>query len=188
MSELETSGPEPTSLLRIYLTGFMGAGKSTVGALLAEKLKWRFFDTDAVVEEQARTSVSTLFATHGEQHFRRLETEALSGLQAENRAVISLGGGAVETAEVRVLLAGDPAGNLIFLDAPLSRLVDRCMLQETTGVTRPLLHDEQLLQIRYERRLVHYQTAHLIVATQDLNPEEVAASILNHLAAFAKWR
>jgi shikimate kinase len=179
---------EPGSIHRIYLTGFMGAGKSTVGALLAEKLNWRFFDTDGVIEQRARASVSALFDDHGESYFRQLEVEALNSLQSERAAVISLGGGAVETEEIRSLLAHDAAGILVFLDAPLSRMVERCVLQETTGVTRPLLNDRKLLESRFERRLAHYRTAHLTVATQALNPEEVAASILKDMAASTKWK
>ena len=179
---------EPRSIRRIYLTGFMGAGKSTVGALLAAQLNWRFFDTDSVIEARAKRSVADIFAEQGEAHFRQLEADALRSLQADSEAVISLGGGAVETAEVRTLLADDPAGSLVFLEAPLHRLLERCLLQETSGSTRPLLREDVLLQARYEKRLTHYRTAHLTVATQDSNPEEVAASILNHMAAFATWK
>ena len=186
LNDRSTPGHGPNHVRRIYLTGFMGAGKSTVGALLARRLNWRFFDTDLVIENKSGASVAAIFAEHGEQHFRLLESEALGSLQSEEDAVISLGGGAVETAAVRHLLLNDASGKLVFLEAPLARLVERCTQQETNGVTRPLLHDEALLHLRYERRLVHYKTAHHTVATQDLNPEQVAASILKHMAALAR--
>ena len=188
LKDRSTPGTLPTSIRRIYLTGFMGAGKSTVGAILASQIGWRFFDTDLVIEAKEKASVSEVFAEFGEQHFRQLEVKALLELRDEENAVISLGGGSIETSAVRDLLADDPAGNLVFLEAPFGRLIDRCVRQEKEGATRPLLHDEPLLQTRYESRLTHYRTAHLTVATQDLNPEETAAAIVEHMAAFAKWK
>jgi shikimate kinase len=175
------------AIQRVYLTGFMGAGKSTVGALLARRMGWSFLDLDAVIETNIGHSVSHLFDTHGEAHFRLLELETLRAIRSKSKTVISLGGGAIETAEVRALLAGDEHGVLIFLEAPLERLLDRCAAQDGSA-TRPLLRDIALLQSRYEIRLAHYKKAHLTVATQEISPEEVAATILNHLAARKTWK
>jgi shikimate kinase len=183
----ESGATASNSVKRIYLTGFMGAGKSTVGALLAAQLQWRFFDVDAVIENRWNTSVTSLFSEHGENHFRNLELETLRSLHEEAETVISLGGGAVETAEVRSLLADDSNGTVVFLEAPLHRLIDRCAAQDG-GISRPLLRDVTLLESRYEKRLTHYKMAHLTVATQDLTPEEVAASIMKHIAALTKWK
>ena len=172
---------------RIYITGFMGAGKSTVGPLLAALLGWRFVDIDKLVEEQQGRKVSALFETLGEPAFRLMELDALRTLCRQVHCVVSLGGGALETENVRSLLAKDEAARLVFLEAPLHLLLQRCKAQEG-AVTRPLLHhadqDSGMIRERYEKRLTHYQKAHLTVATQDLTPEEVAASIYQQMAAF----
>lgn len=171
-----------TGITRIYLIGFMGAGKTTVGRLLAERLAWRFYDVDAVIEEQHQETVAQLFALHGEPGFRALEHQAIRHLQHENHAVISLGGGAIETPEVRTLIQDSAGSHVIFLEAPLDILVDRCVSQDG-GAARPILQDREHLGSRYKSRLAHYQNAHHTVATQSLTPENVAALILDHLAS-----
>jgi shikimate kinase len=94
--------------------------------------------------------------------------------------VISLGGGALETAEVRTLLHSARDSQVVFLEAPLPMLIDRCVAQEAEsggGPARPVLQDRERLEHRYELRLAYYRNAHLTVATQSLTPEEVAATI-----------
>src|SRR5215203_7508705 len=82
----------------IYLIGFMGSGKSTVGRMLADEIGWRFADLDDDIEHSQRKSISEIFATAGEEEFRRLETEALQkrirGIQRGTPTVLALGGGA----------------------------------------------------------------------------------------------
>jgi shikimate kinase len=88
------------------LTGFMGSGKSTVGPLLAARLGWRFVDVDDVIEAEAGTKITELFAKYGEAAFRRREHEAIARLAEGEELVLALGGGAIETEEVRTLLLG----------------------------------------------------------------------------------
>ena len=171
-----------TLVSRIYLVGFMGAGKSTVGRILAERLGWRFYDIDRVIESEQKTSVSSLFAEHGELAFRELEHDAILRLHQTEHAVMSLGGGAVETAQVRELLARDPGSLVIFLEAPLTLLMERCM-QQDGGAARPVLQQPELLQARYDLRLTYYRNAHLTVETETLSPENVAATIIQRVAA-----
>lgn len=167
---------------RIYLTGFMGAGKTTVGRILAQRLGWRFMDIDSLIEEEHAAPVATLFALHGEAVFRSMEAAAIRSVHQSNQVVISLGGGALETGEVRSLVHGGPDSRVIFLDAPLSLLVERCITQDG-GAGRPILQQRDQLEGRYSFRLTHYRNAHLTVLTQTLTPEEVAAAILDQLAA-----
>src|ERR1700691_2026118 len=97
---------------RIVLTGFMGSGKSTVGPLLAARLGWRFVDVDDVIEAEARTKITELFARDGEAAFREREHEAIKRLAESEELVLALGGGAIETEAVRALLLGS-AGTLL---------------------------------------------------------------------------
>src|SRR5437899_3134876 len=87
----------PLPLERLVLTGFMGAGKSTVGRLLAARLGWNFLDLDAHLEERAGATIPEIFALHGEARFRRLESSALASALNRRNTVIALGGGAPES-------------------------------------------------------------------------------------------
>ena len=170
----------PLTVRRIVLTGFMGAGKSTVGALLAERLGWRFMDTDALIEAQTRTTIAEIFAERGENAFRALETSAVRDSAHVEHLVLALGGGAVESEPTRNALANLDQACIVFLDAPLDVMVARCMAQPNAA-ERPVLADRERLAKRLEGRLPHYRMAHLIVATRGLTPEAVADSILEFL-------
>src|SRR5580704_600629 len=134
----EATPAVPTAIKRIILTGFMGAGKSTVGRLLATRLGWNFLDLDAHLEARTSTTIPQLFERHGEAHFRRLESSALASALGRDHTVLALGGGTPEELTNRLLLEQTPATLTIFLDAPFPTLYDRCMLQD---IARPVLAD-----------------------------------------------
>src|SRR5487761_2537855 len=98
----------PTTLRRIVLMGFMGAGKTTVGRMLAESLGWEFLDLDAHIEQRTGSTVPELFARDGEPKFRRLESTALTNALSHNNAVLALGGGTPEQLTNRLLLEQTP--------------------------------------------------------------------------------
>ncbi len=170
----------PLAIRRIVLTGFMGAGKSTIGALLAERLGWRFMDTDAFIEARAGSTIAQIFAEQGEDAFRVLETDAVRDCARAERLVLALGGGAVESGSTRTALAGLDRACIVFLDAPLEVMVARCVAQPGAA-ERPVLADRERLVKRLEARLPHYRMAHLTVSTADMTPEAVTDSILQFL-------
>jgi len=170
----------PLTVQRIILTGFMGAGKSTVGALLAERLGWRFVDTDALIEARTGSSVAQIFAEKGEDAFRLLENDAVRGCAQMDRLVLALGGGAVESGATRTALAQLDQACVVFLNAPLDVMVARCVAQPDAA-ERPVLADRERLAKRLEGRLPHYRMAHLTIATGGLTPEAVTDSILQFL-------
>src|SRR5271169_2588511 len=86
----------PAHLKRLVLTGFMGAGKSTIGRLLADRLNWNFLDLDAHLEARTGSTIPQLFAEQGEARFRRLESTALASALARTNTVLALGGGTPE--------------------------------------------------------------------------------------------
>src|SRR5271165_6116012 len=90
--------------LRIVLIGFMGAGKSTAGPILAERLGWRFLDADYYLQDQAGATIAELFSTLGEAEFRRMEAEVFAKLHRQRDLVLALGGGAIESESTRSLL------------------------------------------------------------------------------------
>jgi len=169
----------PAHLKRIVLTGFMGAGKSTIGRLLASRIGWNFLDVDAHLEARTGATIPQLFERHGEAHFRRLESSALASALGRSQAVLALGGGAPEELTNRLLIEQTPATFTIFLDAPFPTLYDRCMLQD---IGRPVLADPEAAQLRFARRHPLYRRlARLTIDTTDSAPAETVEAILSGL-------
>jgi shikimate kinase len=175
----------PACIARIVLVGFMGAGKSTVGALLARQLQWRFLDADSVLEDRAGVSIAEIFSRHGEAEFRARETGIIRELLHENHLVLAVGGGAVETAAIRDALLQSPETCIVFLQAPLEIMIARCEEQPGAAL-RPVLIDRERLRSRFELRLPHYQTAHLVIETASLTPEETSQQIFKAVSALLK--
>jgi shikimate kinase len=161
---------------RIVLTGFMGSGKSTVGPLLAARLGWRFVDVDDVIEAEAGTKITELFARHGEAAFREREREAIAKLAEAEELVLALGGGAIETEATRTVLLGGEGTLLVHLEVELETTLKRCA---GTEGTRPILADRANLAARYERRLPLYRLAHVSIGVDGLTPGEAVEEVLH---------
>ncbi len=165
----------------VFLVGFMGAGKTSVGRELAARLGWRFVDLDDRVEAREKKSVAEIFRDSGEAAFRKAETlalrELLEELDHERPTVAALGGGAFVQDENVWLLAeaGDP---MVFLDAPYEVLHQRCSPQ---GAARPLFLDEARFRELYETRRPHYLRAQMRVDTTNHNVAQVATEIIERL-------
>ena len=173
--------PVPAHLRRLVLTGFMGAGKSTVGRLLATRLNWQFLDLDAHLEARTGTTIPQLFAQHGEAHFRRLESTALASALGRDHTVLALGGGTPEDLTNRLLLEQTPATFTIFLDAPFSTLFDRCMLQDLgdPALARPVLADPAQAQLRFNKRHPLYRRlANLTIDTANQTANQTVDALL----------
>jgi shikimate kinase len=167
---------------RLILTGFMGAGKSTVGAILARDLGWRFLDLDQVIEANSHRTIAEIFRDDGEEEFRRQERQAVEQLSGEEEIVLALGGGTVEDESTRSLLIRSPGNCLVFLHAELPDLLARCTVE---GKVRPLLAAPEALEARHTLRLPHYRAAHVTVTTTGLAPREVADRVLADVSV--KW-
>jgi shikimate kinase len=151
----------------------MGAGKTTVAALLAEAWGVAARDTDADVEATEGRTISDIFVESGEARFRELERAAVTDALAEHHGVLALGGGAVLDPVTRELLHGQP---VVFLRVGLSDAVKRVGL----GTARPLLLGNVRGRIKAlldERTPIYESVARLVVDTDDRTPEEVAAEI-----------
>jgi len=169
----------------IFLTGFMGAGKTSVGAELARRRGCAFHDLDAVVVERAGKTVAQIFATGGETEFRRLESEALREVLASLRAaaggaVVALGGGTLAAAEnVRALREAD--GILVALDAPVELLFERTRAGHGT---RPLAREDDEAGFRklYEARRPLYRAAEVSVESGNGDVRAVAERVEEAIA------
>jgi shikimate kinase len=183
---MHASNPTPPATTvpeRIVLTGFMGAGKSTVGRTVAERLGWEFVDLDDVIVEAAGKSIAELFDSIGEAAFREQEHRALHSVLARSRIVLALGGGAIETAANRDLLRNSANTCVVYLEAPLGTLLERCQQQQAQpgAAVRPVLADLENLLQRFTLRLPHYRTAHHTVRTTGKDPASVAEELLRKL-------
>ena len=123
--------------VNVYLVGMMGAGKTTVGRILARKLQYRFFDTDELIVRVANQSIAEIFDREGEEAFREVETKVLGELSAYKNSVVATGGGIVARAKNWGYLH---YGIVVWLDVPVDQLYDR--LRSDTA--RPLLRDGEL--------------------------------------------
>lgn len=163
----------------------MGAGKTTVGELLAARLGWRFVDTDRVVEERAGMTVKEIFERHGEAAFRAMEAAAIRETAAGEHLVLALGGGALELAETRDFLATLRGWRMVFLEAPLETLLARCE-EHSGGPVRPVLRDRERLRERWQARLPWYRQAHVTIPTAERTPQAVVECLLAALAEGAE--
>jgi shikimate kinase len=178
----------PATIRRIVLIGFMGAGKTTVGRLLAASLGWEFLDLDAHLEARAKATIPDLFAI-GEPHFRRLESSALANALSRTETVLALGGGTPEQLTNRLLLEQTPGTMVVYLDAPFPALFDRCMLQSFASPEhiRPVLASPDQAEARFHTRQPFYQRlAQITVSTADLTPAEAGNCVLEMLGAQAR--
>jgi shikimate kinase len=153
----------------------MGAGKSTVGPLLAARLGWRFVDVDEIIEAEAGAAIADLFAREGETAFREREQQAIASLVFGNDLVLALGGGAIENSATRTLLLASEGTLLVHLEIELATTLARCAGTEST---RPILADHTNLESRYQRRIPLYRQAHVSIPVDALSPEEVVEAIL----------
>ncbi|GAA3072620.1 shikimate kinase [Streptomyces olivoverticillatus] len=162
----------------VVLVGPPGAGKSTIGALLAERLGTGYRDTDADIERTAGKPIPEIFLDDGEPHFRELERQAVRAAVAEHRGVLALGGGAIMDAATRALLKGLP---VVFLDVELADAVRRVGLD----TPRPLLAvnpRKRWRELMEARRPLYTEVARAVVATGGRTPAEVADAVLEALA------
>jgi shikimate kinase len=155
----------------------MGSGKSTVGALLAERLGVAYRDTDADIVAAQGREISDIFVDEGEPYFRALERQAVATAVAEHTGVLALGGGAVLDEGTRALLTGLPV-------AYLSMDVEEAVRRVGLGAARPLLAvnpRRQWRELMEARRPLYTEVARVVVATDDRTPEEVAQAVLDAL-------
>ncbi|HWF16621.1 MAG TPA: shikimate kinase [Acidimicrobiales bacterium] len=161
---------------RILLVGMMGAGKTTTGQLVAQRLGWDYRDSDADVEATTGLTVPELFARDGEAAFRQAEAQALANSCAEEKpCVISVAGGAVLSAANRRLI--QDCGTVVWLRAQPKKLAERV----GDGAGRPLLGDDPgaaLVRLSEERNPYYAEVADAVIDVDELSPNEVADRVL----------
>lgn len=168
----------------VFLIGMMGTGKTTVGQLLAQRLSYRFFDTDRLIEGVAETTIENIFSTEGEIYFRGLESKVLEQVCAYTQSAIATGGGIVLKPENWGYLRH---GLIVWLDAPADILLER--LRDDRS--RPLLKEGDLLDklstLLAERRSLYAQAdLRIAIANCQQTPSEITEEILARIPSVLK--
>ena len=152
---------------KVYLVGFMGAGKTTVARALGRRLGWRVEDIDQRIEARERRSVAAIFAQHGEPYFRQQERHVLGDLLTERHIIVATGGGTFVEADNRALMLAD--GAVAWLDVPLAHVITRV----PADGRRPLAADRIQMEQLYARRRLAYAEAHVRIDASRPVPEVV---------------
>ena len=160
---------------KIYLVGFMAAGKTTVARALAERLSWRAEDLDELIEARERRTVADIFARSGEPYFRALERDILRLLLPLRHLVVATGGGTFMDPENRAAINVD--GLSIWLDVPLEELIARL----PADGRRPLAADRAQMERLFAVRQSAYANARLRVDARGGRPEDIAERILEQM-------
>ncbi|MDJ0730883.1 MAG: shikimate kinase [Crocosphaera sp.] len=161
--------------VNIFLVGMMGTGKTTVGQKLAQRLNYRFFDTDVLIERVAQRSINDIFATQGEETFRQLETEVISELAACTKSVIATGGGIILKPINWSYLHH---GLIVWLDASVPILTKRLAKDKS----RPLLQETdlnlKLHSLLEQRQSLYAQSDLQIIIDEHQTPDDIVEQIL----------
>ncbi len=160
---------------KIYLVGFMAAGKTTVARTLAARLGWRAEDIDELIEARERRSVAEIFARNGEPYFRTLEREILRLVLPLRHAVVATGGGTFMDPDNRAAINMD--GVSIWLDVPLEELVARL----PADGRRPMAADRTQMERLFAMRQAAYANARVRIDARGAHAEDVAERIIESL-------
>ena len=161
----------------IVLVGFMAAGKSKIGRILAERLKLRFVDTDRLIEQSFGMPIAQLFQERGETEFRKAERETISRLLAQEPQVIAVGGGAFIDAATRHALNRDAC--TVWLDAPFELVMERLARSNA----RPLASGKSEAELRalWNERRRYYAEAQVRIDVAEPNQARIIGQIIGKL-------
>ena len=171
-------GAEPHLRMRadkIYLVGFMGAGKSTLADALGVRLGWRVEDIDTLVERHERLTVAEIFARRGEPHFRAVERSVLTDLLPARHVVIATGGGTFAGGDNRALINRD--GISIWLDVSWKQVIERL----PTDGRRPLAADRSGMERLFDARQPAYRHAHVRLDAERASTAELVERVLDRI-------
>jgi shikimate kinase len=157
---------------KIYLVGFMAAGKSSLAVALARRLGWPVRDIDELIERREHRTISSIFAREGEPYFRQIERQVLHDLVPVRHVIVATGGGTFVDPDNRALINAD--GMSVWLDAPLQELLSRI----PADGRRPLAADRDQMERLYDMRRTAYEQAHLRLAATNTSVEALAEQLL----------
>ena len=162
---------------KLYLVGFMAAGKSSLARELGRRLDWQVEDVDERIEALERRPIATIFAADGEAYFRAVEREVVQGLLPPRHVVVATGGGTFVDPDLRALIRAD--GAVFWIDAPLAQIIDRL----PRDGSRPLAANRVQLESLYETRRIAYAQAHVRLDASRASIGDLADEVIEWLGA-----
>jgi len=162
---------------KLYLVGFMAAGKSSLARELGRRLDWQVEDVDERIEALERRPIATIFAADGEAYFRAVEREVVQGLLPPRHVVVATGGGTFVDPDLRALIRAD--GAVFWIDAPLGQIIDRL----PRDGSRPLAANRVQLESLYETRRIAYAQAHVRLDASRASIGDLADEVIEWLGA-----
>lgn len=160
----------------IFLIGFMGSGKSTIAKVLAKKLDVMQVEMDEQIQAEQAMPITEIFAKHGEEYFRDIETELLERLQAKDGVVVSCGGGAVLREKNREIMK--QSGVIVLLTAKPETILGRVKNSTNRPVLNGHMNVEYITELMEKRRACYEAAADIVVATDGKSSEAIAEEIL----------
>jgi shikimate kinase len=162
---------------KIYLVGFMAAGKSSLARELGRRLDWQVEDVDERIEAREHRPIAAIFAADGEAYFRSLERAIIQELLPPRHVVVATGGGTFVDPDLRALMKGD--GAVFWIDAPIGQIVDRL----PRDGSRPLAANRAQLEALYESRRLAYAQAHVRLDASRASVGDLADQVVEWLGA-----
>lgn len=166
-------------MTNIFLVGPMGAGKTTIGKLLASELGYNFIDSDREIERRAGADISWIFDVEGEEGFRKRERNVIADLAEGDRCVIATGGGAVLNDNTRKIMQSH--GFTVYINAPLKVLLERTAQDKS----RPLLQvpdpEARFRKILEEREKLYQEVANIELSSHNLSSKQIVTEIISKL-------
>ena len=162
---------------KLYLVGFMAAGKSSLARELGRRLDWQVEDVDERIEALERRPIAAIFAADGEAYFRAVEREVVQGLLPPRHVVVATGGGTFVDPDLRAIMRAD--GAVFWIDAPLGQIIDRL----PRDGSRPLAANRVQLESLYETRRIAYAQAHVRLDASRASIGDLADEVIEWLGA-----
>ena len=162
---------------KLYLVGFMAAGKSSLARELGRRLDWQVEDVDERIEALERRPIAAIFAADGEAYFRAVEREVVQSLLPPRHVAVATGGGTFVDPDLRALIRAD--GAVFWIDAPLGQIIDRL----PRDGSRPLAANRVQLESLYETRRIAYAQAHVRLDASRASIGDLADVVIEWLGA-----
>ncbi len=162
---------------KLYLVGFMAAGKTSLARELGRRLDWQVEDVDERIEALERRPIATIFSADGEAYFRAVEREVVQGLLPPRHVVVATGGGTFVDPDLRALIRAD--GAVFWIDAPLGQIIDRL----PRDGSRPLAANRVQFESLYETRRIAYAQAHVRLDASRASIGDLADEVIEWLGA-----
>jgi shikimate kinase len=174
----------------VYLTGFMGAGKSTIGSILANTLGWDYYDLDKLIEAECKKKISDIFKENGEKKFREIESELLKKISTKKFTVISLGGGTIVN-EINLQILKN-TGTIVYLKSSLDSIYKRVRFKRDRPVLKldesgePIMKENFIDSVTkiFESRKPYYEQADVIIDTDNTNVGASVDKLVRYIERF----